>query len=218
MWYVIYLHRQVRSRCTAQQSHTEHVREVQTLQACWDCIIWTRFILCIGAVIHQLHICVVEVPESREFISTPSLLSQPGIVKLNDFTKKRESLSLEWGWEHRVSFMIKDNVYLHRVLPKCSLHVEHSKQWSDLIRTFKLALRFFVGFCERRVHKLTSFVDFNVGKTNNFLESFIRDHQSPGPIYNIKIVFGLTIWTSNCWQNLEWSYSRTLGVEVLYKW
>ena len=134
------------------------------------------------------------------------------------FYKEKRVPFLEWQWEHRVSFMMKDNVYLHRILPKCSWHVEYSKQCRDVIHTIKLVLRFFVGFCERRVHKLTSFVDFDVGKINNFLESFIRDHQPPRPIYNITIVFGLTIWTSNCWQNLEWSYSRTLGVEVLYKW
>ena len=39
--------------------------------------------------------CSKEVPESSEFVSAPLLHFQPGIVKLNDCTQKRESLSLE---------------------------------------------------------------------------------------------------------------------------
>ena len=111
--------------------------------------------------------------------------------------------------------MIKDSGYDHHVLPKCSSHVEHSKQRLDLNHTRKLILLFLSVFVSdvgisSQILLILMFV-----KSTAFWRASSMTINLQGPS-TVSQLFWVS-WSANCWEICEWSYSSMLGVGVLYK-
>ena len=112
--------------------------------------------------------------------------------------------------------MIKDSGYDHHVLPKCSSHVEHSKQRLDLNHTRKLILLFLSVFVsDVGISSQILLILMFVKSTASWRASSMTINlQGPSTVSQLFWVS----WSANCWEICEWSYSSMLGVGVLYKW
>ena len=112
--------------------------------------------------------------------------------------------------------MIKDSGYDHHVLPKCSSHVEHSKQRLDLNHTRKLILLFLSVFVSDVGISSQSLLILMFVKSKTYWRASSMTINLQGPS-TVSQLFWVN-WSANCWEICEWSSSSMLGVGVLYKW